>query len=79
MLVQVFGLLQLDCHNLHFSRNSEAPSGTRQRIGSLGVDMWARQSLVSLICFISLRFDVGGSKKIPLGFPHVHHFQLEHN
>jgi hypothetical protein len=67
MLVQVFDPLQLDCQNLHFPEDSEALSSTRQRIGSLGVAMWTRQSLVSLIYFISLRFDVGGSKKRPFG------------
>jgi hypothetical protein len=67
MLVQVFGPLHLDCHNLHFPRDGEAPSGTRQKIGSLGVAMWTRESLVSLIYFISLHFDVGGSRERPFG------------
>jgi hypothetical protein len=67
MLVQVFGPSHLDCHSLHFSRDVEAPSGTRQKIGSLGVAMWTRESLVSLIYFISLHFDVGGSRERPFG------------
>jgi hypothetical protein len=71
MLVQVFGPSHLDCHSLHFSRDVEAPSGTRQKIGSLGVAMWTRESLVSLIYFM---LEVVG--KGPSGFAYACHFQL---
>jgi hypothetical protein len=60
-------------------QDGEAPNALRQRAQSLSFAMWTRQSLISLIYFISLRFDIGGSKKRPFGFSHVHHFQLEHN
>ena len=76
MLVQVSGLWYLDCCNLHFSRDGEAPSGT---VRGLGHSAWPCElGNLSSLWFTWFRnvlmLDV--VRKGPSGLPHIHHFQL---